>query len=290
MLKMMLRSIILSLVVLNSFPILGQQVIFKSESKNSSGSDVNVNSTADSNQKKHLKPFEPKQFESLNKSIIERDHEVVMVGKVAPEGLNIYEIALFGDYQKTMAQLEEDRIFIEDADRNFENREKASYFFSDMGWQYLSEGSKEMATFRYNLAHLLNPHNVDVFWGLGVIAYQKEEFEEAIKLMSMGLEAGGTTNVTLLVDLATVHIKCFSDNHHNADLPKAYDLLQMAIKLKPDFGNAYFQLSLANLVNGKLNEAWLNFHKGYEINPLNADLELLSKLLKAEPDPMGVFK
>ena len=175
---MMLRSIILSLVVLNSFPILGQQVIFKSESKNSSGSDVNVNSTADSNQKKHLKPFEPKQFESLNKSIIERDHEVVMVGKVAPEGLNIYEIALFGDYQKTMAQLEEDRIFIEDADRNFENREKASYFFSDMGWQYLSEGSKEMATFRYNLAHLLNPHNVDVFWGLGVIAYQKEEFED----------------------------------------------------------------------------------------------------------------
>ncbi|MFT7420082.1 MAG: tetratricopeptide (TPR) repeat protein [Arcticibacterium sp.] len=289
MLKMMLRSIILSILVLNSCPVLGQQVILKSEFKNRFGPDMSVNSTTDSNRKVDLKPFEPKQFKSLNKSIIERDHEVVMVGKVAPEGLNIYEIALFGNYQKTMAQLEEDRIFIQDADRNFENREKASYFFSDMGWQYLSEGSKKMATFRYNLAHLLNPDNVDVFWGLGVIAYQKEEFEEAVKLMSMGLDAGGTTNVTLLVDLATVYIKCFSENHHNTDLPKAYDLLHLAIKLKPDFGNAYMQLSLANLVNGKPNEAWINFHKGYEVSPLNADFELLSKLLKAKPDPMGVF-
>ncbi len=275
---------------MNSCPLWGQQVILKSESKNTSSSAVSATTPPVSKELGIKSLFEPKQFKSLDKSIIEQDHQVVMVGKVAPEGVNIYEIALFGNYQKTMAQLEEDREFLKDADRNFENREKASYFFSDMGWQYLSEGSKEMATYRYNLAYLLNPRNVDVFWGLGVIAYQKDEFEEAIKLMTIGLETGGTRNVTLLVDLASVHIKCFSENHHNADLPKAHDLLKMAIKLKPDFTNAYMQLSLAHLVNGKINEAWLNFHKGYETNPLNADFNLLSDLLEAKPDPMGVFK
>jgi len=286
----MIKSVFVGLLLFYSSFGWAQQIILRSENQkiatpNLSNSLPNDFSTNDRN-----KPFEPKQFKSLENSVIVQDHDVVLVGKVAPKGINIYEVALFGGFQKTQGQLEEEKLFLEDADRNFENREKASYFFSDMGWQYLSEGSKEMATYRYNLAYLLNPKNVDIFWGLGVIEYQKGELEEAIKLMSIGLEYGGDRNVTLLVDLATVHIKCFTEKHHSTDMPKAYELLDKAIALKPNFANAYMQLALANLVNGNIDEAWMSFHKGYEQNPGNADLELLSDLLHKKPDPMGIFR
>lgn len=267
-----------------------QQIILKSESQNIATPILPNGISNDFSPGEKSKAFEPKQFKSLEGNIFEQNHEVVLVGKTAPKGLNIYEIALFGGFQKTQEQREEDKLFLKDADRNFENREKASYFFSDMGWQYLSEGSKEMAIYRYNLAFLLDPNNVEVFWGLGVIEYQKGELAEAIKLMTMGLEHGGDKNVTLLVDLATVHIKCFTENHHTSDMPKAYELLDRAITLKPNFANAYMQLALANLINGDIDEAWMSFHKGYKLSPSHVDLDLLSDLLHKKADPMGVFK
>lgn len=285
----MLRVLFLGVLVTNFFSAFGQQIILKSELSHSGGG-VLLPNNPEKEPEAVSKPFEPKQFKSLNESVINREHEVVMVGKIAPKGVNIYEIALFGGFQKSFQQMEEDKAFLEDCDRNFESREKASFFFSDMGWQYLSEGSKEMATYRYNLAYLLNPKNVDVFWGLGVIEYQKDEYEEAIRLMSLGLEASTSPNVTLLVDLATVHINCFTENKHNSDLQKAYQLLNQAINLKPDNANAYIQLALANLVNGKIDEAWMSFHKGFEKNPSVADKQLLSDLLKIKADPKGIFK
>jgi tetratricopeptide (TPR) repeat protein len=268
----------------------GQQLILRSESQ-PLGSTILSNGILDNDAKKNdTKPFEPKQFKSLDKSIIEREHQVILVGKTAPVGVNIYEIGLFGGYQKTLSQQEEDKLFLADADRNFDNRDKASAFFSDMGWQYLSEGNKELATNRYNLAYLLNSRNMDVYWGLGVINYQKGELEDAVKLMTKGLENDGDKNVALLVDLATVHIKCFTENHHAADMPQAYELLDKAIALQPDFANAYMQLALANLVDGNIDQAWMSFHKGYEKNPGQVDFQLLSELLQQKPDPKGFFK
>jgi tetratricopeptide (TPR) repeat protein len=287
----MIKSVIVGLLLFCSSIGWSQQIILKSESQNVASPILRNNGNSnDFSPNEKSKPFEPKQFKSLESSIIEQNHEVVLVGKVAPKGLNIFETPLFGGFQKNHAQLEEDKLFLKDADRNFENREKASYFFSDMGWQYLSEGSKEMAIYRYNLAYLLNPNNVDVFWGLGVIEYQKGELAEAIKLMTTGLEHGGDKNVTLLVDLATVHIKCFTENRHTSDMPKAYELLDKAITLKPNFANAYMQLALANLVNGDIDEAWMSFHKGYKLSPAHTDFELLSDLLQMKSDPMGLFK
>jgi tetratricopeptide (TPR) repeat protein len=286
----MSRSVLITILFFTAHLSEGQQIILRSDSQPTGSPILSNGIPDDENKKDNTKPFEPKQFKSLEKSIIERDHNVILVGKMAPAGVNIYELALFGGYQKTLAQQEEDKLFLADADRNFENRDKASSFFSDMGWQYLSEGSKEMATYRYNLAYLLNPRNMDVFWGLGVIEYQKGELEEAIKLMTRGLGNGGENNVTLLVDLATLHIKCFTESQHSADMPKAYELLEKAIALQPDFTNAYMQLALANLVNGNIDEAWMSFHKGYEKNPGQVDFDLLSELLQQKADPQGFFK
>jgi tetratricopeptide (TPR) repeat protein len=237
-----------------------------------------------------LKPFEPKQFESLGQGVIELDHDVVYVGKAAPSGVNIYHLPLFGGYHKSIQQIEDDEAFLADCDKNFDTREKGSLFFSDMGCQYLSEGSKEMATYRFNLAHLLNQKNIDVYWGLGVIEYQQGHYEEAIKLMTQGIETDEKFNVTLMVDLATVHIKCFTENQHPSDLQRAFKILDDAKLLAPNFANTYMQLALANLVNGEIDQAWLQFHKGYKIDPNAVDTQILTQLLNQKPDPQGVFE
>lgn len=271
------------------FTVFGQQVILKSDAASSGTIGLPISNSPEKVKENSNKDFEPQMFKSLNESIIERDHEVIMVGKMAPEGVNINEFSLWGGYQKNLQQLEEDKAFLKDCDRNFENREVASKFFSDMGWQYLEEGSKEMATYRYNLANLLNPQNIDVFWGLGVIEYQKGEHQEAVKLLSLGLESD-TKNAPLMTDLATVYISCFAQNTHDQDLPKAFQLLNRAIQLEPNYANAYMQISHAYLLDKDIPMAWDNFHKGYKINPAGINFDLLSKLLAFGPDPLGFFK
>ncbi|MCR9062574.1 MAG: hypothetical protein NXI00_01340 [Cytophagales bacterium] len=284
----MIKGVLTILLSTSISMAVAQQIILKSES---TGGRMGMPLLPSSEEnKEELKAFEPKQFKSLGQHPIETDHEVVYVGKMAPEGVNIYEIPLFGGFQKNLEQLEHDESFLKDCDKNFKTREEASVFFSDMGWQYLSEGSKEMATYRFNLANLLNPDNVDVYWGLGVIEYQKGELEEAIKLMTQGMKADNKYNITLMVDLATVHIKCFKENKHEVDLKRAYKLLDDAILLAPNYANSYIQMALAKLVNGEIDDAWLNFHKGYQADPSSVDTHLLTQLLSIKADPKGVFK
>ncbi|MGR3811314.1 tetratricopeptide repeat protein [Jiulongibacter sp. NS-SX5] len=268
-----------------------QQIILKSE--NSAGGSIATGQSTSSDQKAsdlNAHGFQPRQFKSLGNTIIETDHEVVLVGRMAPVGVNIYEVPLFGGYQKTSEQLEQDQAFILDCQKNFDSPLKASKFFSDMGWQYLSEGSKEMAIYRFNLASLLDENNVDIYWGLGVIEYQKGEYEEAIKLMTEGLKMDKQFNVTLMVDLATVQLKCFLEHQHQHDLQNAIKNLEDASLLAPGFANTYMQLALVKVINGEIDDAWLQFHKGYKIDPNSVNPQILSQLLNHKPDPKGIFE
>ncbi len=218
------------------------------------------------------------------------DVEVVIVKSAfAPVNVNIDYLPLYGEYQKTPAQLQDDEAFLKDCDKNFVSRYEASAFFTQMGWDYLAEGSKDMATMRFNMAWLLNKENTEIYWGLGVVSYQKGEYEKAAELMQKGL-AINSKNVTLLVDLSTVYIKCFINNKEAKDLQKAYELIDEALLISPDFTNAYMQLSLANLAEDKIDDAWTNFHRGYATDPSAVSTEILDVLLAHKADPKGVFR
>lgn len=218
------------------------------------------------------------------------DAEIVIVGKTAPQGLNINFIPLYGGYTKTLEQQNEENSFLKDCDKNFPTRKEASKFFSKAGWDYLSEGGKDLATHRFNLAWSLDNSNIDCYWGLGVVSYQRGDYHAAIDLMGQGLTMGDGENVTLLVDLATVYIKCFTHHKEPAEMQKANELLEKALVLNPSYTNAYMQLSLASLVNGNIDQAWLNFHKAYEVDPNGVSVELLAELLEHKNDPKGIFK
>lgn len=284
------RLIILAL----SFPLvsLGQQPVMESSQINSGQTEVmTVQPKEERVKNRNVKAEVKNDIKSIDASIVD-NADVVLVKATAPEGVNVNFLPLYGNYEKTELQKLEDAIFLVNCEKSFESKEEASRFFSKMAWGYLSEGGKDLATHRFNLAYLLDEHNQDVFWGLGVIAYQKSELHQAIELMQKGIELSpvGQENPTMLVDLASIYIKCFTGHQEPTELENAYDLLDKALLINPKFTNAYMQLSLAYLANNQANKAWLHFHKGYEANPQQADASVLQELLAKSEDPKGIFK
>ena len=265
--KLLLLS---SICVLFSAELLAQQPVFRSQS-------ANLNTFSSPTKSKPFVPAQDTQSKAVNK-------------KLSPIGINIHLLPLYGEFEKTTAQKVTDEAFLKVCDLNFPNRAKASAFFAERAWDYLAEGQKDTAIYRFNLAYLLDNENADAFWGLGVISYQNEQYEKAISLMKRGLEMDDNDNVTLVVDLATVYIKLFTVEANKEDLYRAFDLLEKVLKKQPECANAFMQLSLARLLNGQTDEAWENFHKGYNIDPDNASIDILEGLLAKKEDPRGVFK
>lgn len=269
--KPLMRFFVLSSIyVFISAEVLAQQPVFRSQSAN-----LNTFSSQ----------AKPKSFISAQDTPSQ-----VIKKRFAPAGTNIHLLPLFGEFEKTDAQKAVDEEFLKMCDLNFPSREKASAFFAERAWEYLSEGQQDTATYRFNLAYLLDNENSDAFWGLGVISYQNEKYDKAINLMKRGLEIDDDDNTTLIVDLSTVYIKCFTVDAEKEDLYKAFDLLEKVIKKQPEMANAYMQLSLARLLNGQIDDAWENFHKGYEIDPDNASVDILEGLLAKKDDPKGIFR
>ena len=224
-------------------------------------------------------------------AIEESTSEVVIVNKTAPTGVDINFIPLFGNFIKTEAQQVEDQLFLSDCDNQFKSRAEGSEFFSKMGWDYLSDGDKNTAIHRFNLSWLLNPDNVDAYWGLGVIEFQSVNFPNAIKLMNKGLEISKEPNYVLMVDLATVYIKTALNNPNSMiETANARNLLTKSLEIQPKYTSAYMQLTLVNIIENKLDEAWDSFHQGYELNTKEVNFEILGELLKRKADPKGVFK
>lgn len=217
--------------------------------------------------------------------------KVVVVTRTAPSNVDINYLPLFGNYEKTEAQLVSDEIFLSECDREFGSRKEAGIFFNKMAWQYLSEGDKSTATYRFNLAWLLHPDNFDTYWGLGVIEFQNGNYTNAIELMDKGLSISDGKNYVFMTDLATVYIKKALGNPHSIiESSKAKELLSRAIEIQPQYTPAFVQMTIVSLLENNLDAAWESFHKAYELNPAELSREVLAELLSRKEDPKGVFK
>lgn len=228
---------------------------------------------------------------STESSQEEKVEKVVVVARTAPAGVDINYLPLFGNYEKTETQLVDDELFLSECDREFATRKEAGDFFNKMAWQYLSEGDKGTATYRFNLAWLLNPENFDIYWGLGVIEFQSGNYSNAIDLMNKGLALSDGKNYVFMTDLATVYIKKALGNPHSViENGKARELLNKAITIQPQYTPAFVQLTIVSLLENNLDAAWENFHKAYELNPAELSREVLAELLSRKDDPKGIFK
>jgi len=196
---------------------------------------------------------------------------------------------LFGERAKSGEQIEFEINFLMDCDRNFSSRGEASQFFAARGWDYLGESKLDTASYRFNLAWLLNDKNVDAYWGLGVVCYQQNKLDQAIRMLGKGL-ALADTNAVLMTDLATVELMQFQVKKDLQHLNEAENHLTKAIGLLPDNATAHMKMALLQYNKADYGRAWEHIHQARRLDFSSIDLSLLSELSAKQPDPKGFFK
>ncbi|CAG5071659.1 hypothetical protein DYBT9623_03650 [Dyadobacter sp. CECT 9623] len=198
-------------------------------------------------------------------------------------------LPLFGEVSKTSEQIDEEIKFLSECDKSFSSRPEASSFFTARAWEYLQEGSLDTACYRFNLAHLLNDKNVEAYWGLGVVSYQRENWVDAKRMLSKGISLQGD-NVPLLVDLSTVDLKLYAITSRKEELDEAGELLKHAMTIDSTYALGQYNLSLLHYNLNELDKAWEYLHKGRVLDLSQMNFEFV-ELLKAKlPDPQGFFK
>jgi tetratricopeptide (TPR) repeat protein len=189
-------------------------------------------------------------------------------------------LPLFGEVSKTSEQIDEEIRFLSECDKSFSSRAEASSFFATRAWEYLQEGSLDTACYRFNLAHLLNDKNVEAYWGLGVISYQRENWVDAKRMLSKGVSLAGN-NVPLLVDLSTVELKLYAitsrKEEHATSIDSTYALGQ-------------YNLALLHYNLDELDKSWDHLHKGRTLDFSQLNLDFVQLLKAKMPDPQGFFK
>ena len=172
---------------------------------------------------------------------------------------------------------------------SFASPAEASAFFTNKGFEYLSENQPDTAAYRFNLAWLLDPKNADAYRGLGIVASAQPTPDAAIALLSTGL-ALAPTNSFLLSDLGASHLIRYGQTRKKKDLTAGLDLLQRATTLDAANANAWQELARGLYYQEKYAEAWAAVHKGQALSPGSLNFGLVSDLLAKLPDPQGMFK
>jgi len=172
---------------------------------------------------------------------------------------------------------------------SFATPAEASAFFTTKGFEYLSEHRPDTATYRFNLAWLLDPQNANAYRGLGIVASAQPTPDAAIGLLSTGL-ALAPTNSLLMSDLGTSHLIRYGQTKKKKDLTAGLDLLQRATTADATNANAWQELARGLYYQEKYAEAWAAVHKGQALSPGSLDFNFVSDLLAKLPDPQGTFK
>lgn len=198
-------------------------------------------------------------------------------------------LPLFGGGTKTSEQIDEEIKFLSDCDKSFSSRDEASSFFSARAWEYLQEGSLDTACYRFNLANLLNDKNVEAYWGLGVVSYQRESWVDAKRMLTKGVNISGN-NVPLLVDLSTVDLKLYAITNRQEDLEEAKMLLEHAVGLDSTYALGQYNMALVQFNLNEHEKSWEHLHKGRVLDFSGINIDFVEMLKAKMPDPQGFFK
>lgn len=207
--------------------------------------------------------------------------------KTAPLNTNI--LPLFGGMPRTKQQKIEDEAFLKSCEKIFPNRHEGSSFFAERGWEYLAEGELDTAVHRFNLCYMLEPENVESYWGLGVICYHRGQFQEAVVLLEKGLKIS-PDNTGLMVDAATLHLQIYEQTKSVQDLNLSQQLLNKSLAIDTLNANAYMKMAIVQYHQEDFDKAWEHLHRCRDIDFKSIDLTFLTQLMLKKPDPKGLFK
>ncbi|WP_400193089.1 tetratricopeptide repeat protein [Hymenobacter sp. B81] len=195
---------------------------------------------------------------------------------------------LFGGLTPEAAQQLLGEPFINGIAQSFASRAEASRFFTNKGYEYLTEGQPDTARYRFNLAWVLDPQNSHAYRGLGILT-SATSLDESIGLFARGL-AAAPGNSQLLSDLGASYLLRHEQTKKAKDLKLAQQHLDQAVAADANNAYAYQQLARVYYLQGSYPQAWEAVHKARNLSLSNVDFGLVSELTAKLADPQGVFK
>lgn len=196
---------------------------------------------------------------------------------------------MFGNKPKTEAQQLKDEKFLTSCDKSFLNRQEASQFFMERGWEYYNEGQVDTAMYRFNLAWLLNPNNIDTYWAFGLITASQEKHTEAISYYEKAM-AIEPKNSMLLSDLGASYLALHKEKKKKKYLKKATALLNESVAADTQNAFALYNLAMVRFYEKKYADAWDLLHQSRLLNMSVIDYAFITQLVDKMPDPQGFFR
>jgi tetratricopeptide (TPR) repeat protein len=163
--------------------------------------------------------------------------------------------------------------------------------------QHFAVGQLDLASACYASILARDPNHVEALSGLGVIASQTGNYQEAIRYFTRGVAAGGAsafcwnnlgvahTAAGNLADAAAAFEEALRARpdftealnnlgvvlEHQKDLERAAECHRQAIRVRPGFAPSYFNLGNVLKKQGKREEAMAAYTQGLKLNPDHAE-------------------
>ncbi|KFF10072.1 tetratricopeptide repeat protein [Flavobacterium hydatis] len=157
-----------------------------------------------------------------------------------PQGINL--LPMYGEVKKCEQQIQSDKEFLLQTEKQFKSREKAAELYVSKAWEYFYKDDNDTAMKRFNQAWLLDNTNPQIYWGFGNILGKKKEFEESIKYLKRSIEID-SNNASVYECIATSYNQMFLKTKDIKYLNLGIESLKKAVKIDPKNGRAYAQLA-----------------------------------------------
>ncbi len=152
-----------------------------------------------------------------------------------PEGINL--LPMYGEVKKCEQQIEFDKKFILESEKQFKNRKKASEYYVSKGWEYFYKNEDDTSMKRFNQAWLLDNSNPQIYWGFGNLLGKKKEFVESVKYLQKSIDMD-PNNVKVYECISTSYGQMFYTTKDIKYLNLGIENLKKAIKIEPRNGRA----------------------------------------------------
>ncbi|TXI78195.1 MAG: tetratricopeptide repeat protein [Flavobacteriales bacterium] len=172
----------------------------------------------------------------------------------------------FGERTKNAEQLASDSAFIAQMLAVDPDAHACAEHLIGLGFEQLRQGNMVHAMYRFNHAYLMEPQNPAIRRGYGAFFVALDRPEEAMAEYQKGLQQD-SSNVALLLDLATVQLGFFQD-HHAEDPERSERLLRQAsanldrlLRHHPGNGGALYRTAVCRMFTDDCAGAWANYRQ-----------------------------
>lgn len=154
-----------------------------------------------------------------------------------------------------------DEQFIREATAGFGERGKASDIWWAQGEEFFAQNNMDFAMRRYNQSWLLNPSNFKAYWGFARVLLERNDIEAALMNLetAISLCKDNFQRPALLTDAGSAYSKKADRLALDArrDLfRKADSFFEQALKVDPNYGNAYKRWAMSLHRQERYLESW----------------------------------